>query len=145
MESISMRRTAIKATMRIVAREATKRQRPAKATPANSREWTREEIMLLRRRYQFVTAAELARRMGRSLPSVRAKIRSLGLTKSRLGASSDSPGPSKTRRPRKRTARPGWKTDRNKRPSTKRSATRSKVVRKAAPHHPRPVPARRWG
>jgi len=132
---LAMRRTAIKASMRVVA--GTVSARTSKTQVITSREWTRDEINMLCRKYRTQTAGEIAAVLQRSVPSVRAKIRALGLTKSRLTRTAPATA-TRSARPSTSHRRPSWKkTPGQKRPS-KRNRARRKVVHKAA-HHPQPV------
>jgi hypothetical protein len=110
----------------------------AAATNQVGRAWTTDEIVYLKRHYLTSTAAQIAAALKRPIPSLRAKISALGLTKATLrqertgraggsklhGTDQPSAGGADRRRP-------SWKKPRAPRRTSKRTIAKQKVTRRA--------------
>lgn len=108
--------------MRKATKKAAKKKTAGRAVRAGAKAWDQQDVRQLRSLYDTHTAQQIAKILGRSLASVKAKIRTLGLKK---------PPAAQRRILRERAARKGGakkKTTTKKKSSVRRAPARKRTA-----------------
>ena len=110
-------------------RPATRRVRRA-SNGGNT--WSREEIAFMRKYYKNNETSWVARKLGRTVYSVRYKASDLNIKKSRPSIWRGNEGVAKaTRKTRRSTSRKSWAAKPARRSRTRRAASRKTKIRRA--------------
>ena len=123
-----MRRAKKATRKKATRRKATKRRKLTHV--AGKAVWTKAEVSTLRKMYRNTPNAEIAKKLGKTVGSVAAKARSLGLKKAKRKAATKKKATRRkaARRPARRKKATKKKATRKK--ATKRRATKKKATRK---------------